>query len=60
MLTNRRSVTVRQWRTEMAEVAKNQEREDQSSRQGDEVELFDPWDQEFRADVERRNAEFDF
>ncbi|MCJ8518243.1 hypothetical protein ABID21_000858 [Pseudorhizobium tarimense] len=44
----------------MPEATKDQERDDHGTRQGDEVELFDPWDQEFRDDVERRNAEFDF
>ncbi len=44
----------------MTDVAKDKERNDHTCQQDDEVELFDAWDHEFRADVERRNADFDF
>ena len=35
------------------------DRQDQQA-PADDVELFDAWDQEFRADVERRNGDFDY
>lgn len=43
----------------MPEKLQEKDREEQQV-SADDVELFDPWDQEFRSDVERRNSDFDF
>ncbi len=43
----------------MPEISKEKECEEQQLA-AEEVELFDPWDQEFRSDVERRNSDFDY
>lgn len=43
----------------MPESNKKQDCEEQQA-PVDDVDLFDPWDQEFQADIERRNSDFDF
>ena len=44
---------------DMTEISKEKDYQEQQV-VAEEVELFDPWDQEFRADIERRNSDFDY
>jgi len=44
---------------DVPEISKEKDGEEQQV-VAEEVELFDPWDQEFRADIERRNGDFEY